>query len=177
MRPASAHPRGREPGELKMDFLPVFLNVRERPAVVVGGGAVALRKAELLLRCGARVTLIAPQLTVTLDSLLANGRIEHRATQFTPATLDGAAVVIAATDQPSVNAAVAQAARVRNIPVNVVDDLHESSFIVPAIVDRDPVIVAVGTSGNAPVLARFVRERIEGLLPPQLGKLAALAGR
>jgi uroporphyrin-III C-methyltransferase/precorrin-2 dehydrogenase/sirohydrochlorin ferrochelatase len=160
-----------------MDFLPVFLNVRERPAVVVGGGAVAARKAELLLRCGARVTLIAPQLTVTLDSLLASGRIEHRATHFTPATLDGAAVVIAATDQPSVNAAVAQAARVRNIPVNVVDDLQESSFIVPAIVDRDPVIVAVGTSGNAPVLARFVRERIEALLPPQLGKLAALAGR
>lgn len=160
-----------------MDFLPVFLNVRERPAVVVGGGAVALRKAELLLRCGARVTLVAPHLTVGLGSLLASGRIEHRATHFTPATLDGAAVVIAATDQPSVNAAVAQAARVRNIPVNVVDDLQESSFIVPAIVDRDPVIVAVGTSGNAPVLARYVRERIEALLPPQLGKLAALAGR
>jgi uroporphyrin-III C-methyltransferase/precorrin-2 dehydrogenase/sirohydrochlorin ferrochelatase len=177
MRPASAHPRGREPGELKMDFLPVFLNVRERPTVVVGGGAIALRKTELLLRCGAWVTLIAPELTTGFDSLLASGRIEHRATHFTPTTLDGAAVVIAATDQPSVNAAVAQAARVRNIPVNVVDDLQESSFIVPAIVDRDPVIVAVGTSGNAPVLARVVRERIESLLPPQLGKLAALAGR
>jgi uroporphyrin-III C-methyltransferase / precorrin-2 dehydrogenase / sirohydrochlorin ferrochelatase len=160
-----------------MDFLPAFLNVRERPAAVVGGGAVALRKAELLVRCGARVTLVAPHLTADFSALLASGCIEHRATHFTAAALDGAAVVIAATDQPSVNAAVAQAARARNIPVNVVDDLHESSFIVPAIVDRDPVIVAVGTSGNAPVLARFVRERIEALLPPQLGKLAALAGR
>jgi uroporphyrin-III C-methyltransferase/precorrin-2 dehydrogenase/sirohydrochlorin ferrochelatase len=160
-----------------MDFLPLFLDVRERPAVVVGGGAVALRKAELLVRCGARVTLIAPQLTADFAALLSGGRVEHRATVFSPATLEGAAVVIAATDQASVNAAVAQAARARNIPVNVVDDLAQSSFIVPAIVDRDPVIVAVGTSGNAPVLARYVRERIEALLPPQLGRLAALAGR
>ena len=160
-----------------MDFLPVFLNVRDRASVVVGGGSVALRKAELLLRCGSRVTLIAPQLTADFAALLASGRIEHRATLFAPDALDGVAVVIAATDQPSVNTAVAQAARARNIPVNVVDDLTESSFIVPAIVDRDPVIVAVGTSGNAPVLARYVRERIEALLPPQLGRLAALAGR
>jgi uroporphyrin-III C-methyltransferase/precorrin-2 dehydrogenase/sirohydrochlorin ferrochelatase len=160
-----------------VDFLPVFLNVRERPAVVVGGGAIALRKAELLFRCGARITLVAPQLTVDFAALLSSGRVEHRATHFSAGAIAGAAVVIAATDQPSVNAAVAAAARSRNIPVNVVDDLRESSFIVPAIVDRDPVIVAVGTSGNAPVLARYVRERIEALLPPQLGKLAALAGR
>jgi uroporphyrin-III C-methyltransferase/precorrin-2 dehydrogenase/sirohydrochlorin ferrochelatase len=160
-----------------VDFLPVFLNVRERPAVVVGGGAIALRKAELLFRCGARITLVAPQLTVDFAALLSSGRVEHRATHFSAGAIAGAAVVIAATDHPSVNAAVAAAARSRNIPVNVVDDLRESSFIVPAIVDRDPVIVAVGTSGNAPVLARYVRERIEALLPPQLGKLAALAGR
>jgi uroporphyrin-III C-methyltransferase/precorrin-2 dehydrogenase/sirohydrochlorin ferrochelatase len=160
-----------------VDFLPVFLNVRERPAVVVGGGAIALRKAELLFRCGARITIVAPQLAVDFAALLSSGRVEHRVTHFSAAALDGAAVVIAATDQPSVNAAVAAAAQSRNIPVNVVDDLRESTFIVPAIVDRDPVIVAVGTSGNAPVLARYVRECIEALLPPQLGKLAALAGR
>jgi uroporphyrin-III C-methyltransferase/precorrin-2 dehydrogenase/sirohydrochlorin ferrochelatase len=160
-----------------MDFLPVFLNVRDRTAVVVGGGAVALRKAELLARCGAHVRLIAPQLTADFAPLLASRGFQHQATHFVPAALEGVAVVIAATDQPSVNAAVAQAARTRGIPVNVVDDLSDSSFIVPAIVDRDPVIVAVGTSGNAPVLARYVRERIEALLPPQLGQLAALAGR
>ena len=160
-----------------MDFLPVFLDIRERTAVVVGGGAVALRKAELLSRCGARVQLVAPQLTADFSALIANAGLEYHATHFVPDALDGAAVVIAATDQPSVNATVAQAARARHIPVNVVDDLRESTFIVPAIVDRDPVIVAVGTSGNAPVLARYVRERIEALLPPQLGRLAALAGR
>src|SRR5512145_3398708 len=128
-----------------MDFLPVFLNIRDRTAVVVGGGAVALRKAELLVRCGAHVRLIAPQLTADFAALLASRGFEHRATHFVPAALDDANVVIAATDQPSVNAAVAQAARARGIPVNVVDDLSESSFIVPAIVDRDPVIVDVGT--------------------------------
>ncbi len=160
-----------------MDFLPIFLKVRDQPTIVVGGGAVAARKTELLLRCGARVTVIAPRVTSAFAALLATQRVEHRATQFAPSALDDAVAVIAATDQPSVNAAVAQAARARNIPVNVVDDLEQSTFIVPAIVDRDPVIVAVGTSGNAPVLARYVRERIEALLPPQLGQLAALAGR
>jgi uroporphyrin-III C-methyltransferase/precorrin-2 dehydrogenase/sirohydrochlorin ferrochelatase len=160
-----------------VDFLPVFLDVRARRAVVVGGGAVALRKAELLVRCGARVTLVAPHLAADFAPLIATAQVEHRAAHFSPAALEGAVVVIAATDQPSINAAVAEAARARNIPVNVVDDLGESTFIVPAIVDRDPVIVAVGTSGNAPVLARYVRERIEALLPPRLGALAALAGR
>ncbi len=160
-----------------MDFLPVFLNVRDRRTVVVGGGAVAARKTELLLRSGARVTVIAPRVTSAFATLLETQRVEHRSERFAPSALVGAVVVIAATDQPSVNAAVAEAARARNIPVNVVDDLEQSTFIVPAMVDRDPVIVAVGTSGNAPVLARYVRERIEALLHPQLGELAALAGR
>lgn len=160
-----------------MDYLPVFLNVRDRTTVVVGGGAVAARKTELLLRSGARVIVIAPRVTPAFAALLETQRVEHRAAHFAPSALDDAVAVIAATDQSSVNRAVAQAARARNIPVNVVDDLEQSTFIVPAIVDRDPVIVAVGTSGNAPVLARYVRERIEALLPPQLGKLAALAGR
>jgi uroporphyrin-III C-methyltransferase/precorrin-2 dehydrogenase/sirohydrochlorin ferrochelatase len=160
-----------------MDFLPVFLDVRARTTVVVGGGPVAARKAELLLRSGARVIVIAPSLTPALDALRLSQRIEHRAERFTPAAIADAAVVIAATDQSTINAQVANAARAWNIPVNVVDDLELSTFIVPALVDRDPVIVAVGTGGNAPVLARFVRERIEGLLPPELGRLAALAGR
>lgn len=160
-----------------MDFLPIFLDVRGRPAIVIGGGAIAARKAELLVRSGARVTVIAPRLVPAFEALLATGRVEHRAGQFAPDALVGAAVIIAATDQPTINARVADAARERGIPINVVDDLELSTFIVPAIVDRDPVVVAVGTSGNAPVLARYVRERIEALLPPQLGKLATLAGR
>jgi uroporphyrin-III C-methyltransferase/precorrin-2 dehydrogenase/sirohydrochlorin ferrochelatase len=160
-----------------MDFLPIFLNVRNRLAVIVGGGAVAARKADLLLQAGASVRVVAPALASELAVLSDSGRIEYRAELFAPAVLDGAVVVIAATNQPAVNAAVAAAAKARGIPVNAVDDLEHSSFILPAIVDRSPIVVAVGTSGNSPVLARIVRERIEALLPPTLGRLAAFAGR
>ncbi len=160
-----------------MDFLPIFLNVRNRLAVIVGGGAVAARKADLLLQAGASVRVVAPALASELAVLRDSGRIEYRAELFAPAVLDGAVVVIAATNQPAVNAAVAAAAKARGIPVNAVDDLEHSSFILPAIVDRSPIVVAVGTSGNSPVLARIVRERIEALLPPTLGRLAAFAGR
>jgi uroporphyrin-III C-methyltransferase / precorrin-2 dehydrogenase / sirohydrochlorin ferrochelatase len=160
-----------------VDFLPIFLDVRQRRAVVVGGGEVAARKAELLLEAGATVLIVAPVLGTQLQAQLDARRIEHRAETFTPATIEGAVVVIAATDHRTVNAAVAAAARARGIPVNAVDDLEHSDFIVPAIVDRSPVVVAVGTGGNSPVLARFVRERIEAVLPPTLGRLAAFAGR
>jgi uroporphyrin-III C-methyltransferase / precorrin-2 dehydrogenase / sirohydrochlorin ferrochelatase len=160
-----------------MDFLPIFLNVRNRLAVIVGGGVVAARKTDLLLQAGAVVRVVAPALVPELAALRDAGRIEHRPEVFAPATLDQAIVVIAATDQPAVNAAVAAAARTRSIPVNTVDDLEHSSFILPAIVDRSPIVVAVGTSGNSPVLARIVRERIEALLPPTIGRLAAFAGR
>jgi uroporphyrin-III C-methyltransferase / precorrin-2 dehydrogenase / sirohydrochlorin ferrochelatase len=160
-----------------MDFLPIFLSVRNRLAVIVGGGAVAARKADLLLQAGASVRVVAPALASELAVLRDSGRIEYRAELFAPAVLDGAVVVIAATNQPAVNAAVAAAAKARGIPVNAVDDLEHSSFILPAIVDRSPIVVAVGTSGNSPVLARIVRERIEALLPPTLGRLAAFAGR
>jgi len=160
-----------------VDFLPIFLDVRTRRAVIVGGGAVAARKAELLLQAGAAVLIVAPVLSAELSALRDTGGIDHRAETFTPGVLDGAVVVIAATDQAAVNSAVAAAARTRGIPVNVVDDLEHSSFILPAIIDRSPVVVAVGTSGRSPVLARFVRERIEALLPPALGRLAAFAGR
>lgn len=160
-----------------MDFLPIFLAVRNRRAVVVGGGAVAARKVELLLDAGAKVRVVAPALSGELQTLLDAGRIEHRLGGFAPSDLDDAAVVIAATDRQEINAAAADAARARGLPINVVDDLKLSTFILPAIVDRSPVIVAIGTSGTAPVLARFVREKIEALLAPQLGQLAALAGR
>ncbi|HEV7986185.1 MAG TPA: siroheme synthase CysG [Steroidobacteraceae bacterium] len=160
-----------------MDYLPVFLDLRERLTVVVGGGAVALRKVELLLRAGARVRVVAlelhPELTLYRDA----GRIEVRILAFESSHLDGAALVIAATDQTDVNHAVAAAGRVRGIFVNVVDDGTASSCIMPAIVDRSPLIVAVGSSGQSPTLVRRVRTQLEALLPSRLGDLARLAGR
>lgn len=160
-----------------MDFLPVFLDVRGRPVVVIGGGAIAARKVELLLSAGARVRVVAPSLGPALQALLERGAIEHVAAKFESAQLAQAVVAIAATDRRSVNEAVSAAAVARGIPVNVVDDAALSSFIVPAIVERSPVVVAIGTSARSPVLARYVREKIEALLPPRLGRLAELAGR
>src|SRR5580704_932736 len=152
-----------------MDYLPIFIMVKDAPAVVVGGGQVALRKVEWLLAAHARVTVVAPALAAGLAELVARGAVQHIAASFAPEQLQHAELVIAATDAGDINAAVAQAARV---PVNVVDTPELSSFIFPAIIDRSPVIVAVGSGGRSPVLARRVRAQIEALLPAKLGALA-----
>jgi len=159
-----------------MDFLPIFLDIREQPCLVVGGGEVAARKCALLLRAGARVTVLAPALTSAFDAWLAEGRIAHRAGNFRDEDVATHALAIAATDDEAVNRAVAAAARVRRIPVNVADQPALCSFILPSIVDRAPVIVAVSSSGAAPVLARLLRARLETLIPAGYGRLAALAG-
>lgn len=160
-----------------MDYLPIFLDLRGRPVLLVGGGAVATRKAELLLDAGAHVRVVAPSLSESLRAWRDSGRIAHVAQVFDPAQLQDAAIVIAATNRKSINAEIAVAARERNVPANVVDDAELSSFIMPAIVDRSPVLIAIGTGGRSPVLARWVRARIEALLPARLGRLADLAGR
>jgi uroporphyrin-III C-methyltransferase / precorrin-2 dehydrogenase / sirohydrochlorin ferrochelatase len=160
-----------------MDYLPLFVDVRDRLVAVVGGGVVAHRKIEHLLKAHAKVRVIAPELSPDLAVYRDLGRIEHRPLLFSAAHLDGALLVIAATDDEAVNDAVARAARERGILVNVVDDAARSAFIFPAIVDRSPLIVAVGTAGNSPSLARRVRTQIEALLPERLGQLADYAGR
>jgi uroporphyrin-III C-methyltransferase/precorrin-2 dehydrogenase/sirohydrochlorin ferrochelatase len=163
-----------------MDYLPIFLRVQDRLAVVIGGGAVAARKAELLLKCGARVQLVAPELTAATQALLnlhvASKRMSHHCASFAEHHLEGAALAVAATDSDEINAQVSRAARARGTPVNVADDAEHSDFILPAIVDRSPVIVAVSSAGTTPVLARRVREQIEALLPERLGALARFAG-
>jgi uroporphyrin-III C-methyltransferase/precorrin-2 dehydrogenase/sirohydrochlorin ferrochelatase len=160
-----------------MDYLPVFLRLQARSALVVGGGPVAARKADWLLRAGARVTVVAPQLAPQLASRLARAEIAHIAQPFAPEHLAGAAAVVAATDDGEANAAVSQAAHALGIPVNVVDSPELSSFIFPAIIDRSPLVVAVSSAGASPVLARRVREQIEALLPARLGALARFLGR
>ncbi|HTY50944.1 MAG TPA: siroheme synthase CysG [Steroidobacteraceae bacterium] len=161
-----------------MDYLPIFLRMQERVAVVIGGGPVAARKAALLLQCGARVTLVAPELSPAALALSAPhpGRLRHLAAAFEPGLLEDAQLVIAATDSAALNRDVARAARERGLPVNVVDDAASSTFILPAIVDRSPVVVAVGSEGSSPVLSRRLRAQIETLLPAGLGQLARLAG-
>src|SRR5579862_4011620 len=140
-----------------MDYLPIFLSLEGRRAVVVGGGHVAARKVEVLLKAGASVTVVAPNLQPQLAARAAAGELGHVAAAFVPAHLDGTTLVVAATNDSEVNAAVSRAAQQRHIPVNVVDQPALCSFIFPAIVDRSPLVVAVSSGGAAPVLARRVR--------------------
>jgi uroporphyrin-III C-methyltransferase / precorrin-2 dehydrogenase / sirohydrochlorin ferrochelatase len=160
-----------------MEHFPAFMKLCGRKALVIGGGAVAARKVELLRRAGARIAIVAPELTALLADGIAAGDYCHQGRRFAAEHLDGAVLVVAATDDHEVNASVARHARLRGIPVNVVDDAELSSFIMPAIVDRAPVTVAISTGGASPVLARWVRTRIETALPSALGRVAALAGR
>ena len=136
----------------------------------------AARKCALLLRAGARVTVLAPALSAAFDADLAAARIAHRAARFRDEDLDGVAVAIAATSDDAVNRAVAAAARARRIPVNVVDQPALCSFILPSIIERAPLVVAVSSGGASPVLARLLRARLESLIPAGYGRLAALAG-
>src|SRR6185437_6148564 len=159
-----------------MDYLPLFLQLRSLPVVVVGGGRVAGRKIDLLRRSGAQVTVVAPELREELHKLALSGDLKYIPARFAEQHLDGVALVIAATNDPDVNAAVSNAARARRIPINVVDHPALSTFIFPAIVDRSPIIVAVGSGGESPVLARRVREQIESILPQKLGALARFMG-
>ena len=160
-----------------MKLFPLFADLNDRPALVVGGGAVAERKTLALLEAGAAVTVGAPGLTPALAALAADGRIRHHPGRFDPAWLDAVWLVVAATDDTEVNREVSEAAEARRLFCNVVDDPALSSFQVPSIVDRSPVIVAISSSGVAPVLARRLRERIESLFDHTLGQLAGLAER
>ena len=157
-----------------MDFLPITLNVKGRPCLVVGGGNVAARKVNLLLNAGAKVTVVAPQLCDSLQnhealSLLWINR------DFAATDLDGMMLVIAATDDDVINRQVAEHAHQRLMPVNVVDQPDLCSFFMPSIVDRSPVIVSVSTGGASPVLARLLRSRLETFIPTHYGRLALLA--
>lgn len=159
-----------------MDYLPIFIKLRGRESVVIGGGEVAFRKVSLLLKAKASVKVVSPALCDALAALSSKETIIHLAARFEPTQLDGAQLVIAATDDEAVNQAVSQAAQARNIPVNVVDAPQWCTFVVPSVVDRSPIVIAVSSGGNAPVLARMVRARLETLIPASYGRLAQLAG-
>jgi len=160
-----------------MDHLPLFVALKGRPCLLVGGGDVARRKLEWLARVGADVHLVSPRVDAATEELARrSGATLHRRV-FSPADVEGKALVIAATDDSAVNEAVYRAATARHIWINTVDSAERSTVVFPSIVDRDPVIVAIGTSGASPTLARLVRGWIEARLPSRLGALARLAAR
>jgi len=160
-----------------MKQLPIFIDVRDRRCLVVGGGEIATRKISLLLKADAQVLVVAPGLCSRLAELHASGTIAWEKAEFSPRHLDQAWLAIAATDDGAVNLAVSQAAQGRDIPVNVVDQPALCTFTMPSIIDRSPVVVAISSGGEAPVLSRLLRARLETLIPAAYGRLAALAGK
>ncbi|MCY1345763.1 Siroheme synthase [compost metagenome] len=154
-----------------MDFLPLFHNLKSRPVLVVGGGEVALRKARLLAEAGASLRVVAPEILAELRGLARD--VAQRG--YRDSDLDGAVLAIAATDDEPLNAQVSRDAQARGVPVNVVDSPALCTVIFPAIVDRSPLLVAVSSGGDAPVLARLIRARIETWIPATYGQLAGLA--
>ncbi len=160
-----------------MRYLPIFFDVDQQLCTVIGGGGIAARKVALLRRAGARVRVVAPELCAELARLAEQGAIEHQARPYRPDDLEQSVLVIAATDDPSLNHEIARAARERRLPVNVVDNPTYGNFIMPSIIDRSPVVAAVSTGGASPVLARLIRARLESLIPAGYGRLAELAAR
>ena len=157
-----------------MNYLPIFADVRTKLCLVVGGGEVAKRKAGVLLEAGANVRVVAPQ----IDPVLAEQKnVETIVARFEAQHLDGVTLVIAATNDRNVNRQVSELAHARNIPVNVVDDPELCSFIMPAILDRSPLMVAFSSGGASPVLTRMMRGKLETMIPQNYSRLAAFAER
>ncbi|NOZ52865.1 MAG: uroporphyrinogen-III C-methyltransferase [Gammaproteobacteria bacterium] len=157
-----------------MQYFPMFFNLNNKPCLVVGGGDIAARKVSLLFRAKARVTVISPELCESLQRRLNAGEIQHINKLFEIADVINYVVIIAATDNQKINRLVSDIAHQRNIPINVVDQPSLCSFIVPSIIDRAPVQVAVSTGGASPILARLLRARLETWIPAAYGKLAIL---
>ncbi|CAK9885850.1 MAG: Siroheme synthase [Candidatus Erwinia impunctatus] len=160
-----------------MDYLPIFIDVRDKPVLVVGGGDVAARKIEFLRRAGAQIEIAALALCEELIILKTQKVVNWIADTYHADLLDNVFLVIAATDNSELNQRIFADASERRMLVNVVDDQPKCSFIFPSIVDRSPLVVAISSSGKAPVLARMLREKLETLLPHHLGKMAVLAGK
>ncbi|MCX4189145.1 siroheme synthase CysG [Methylophaga sp. OBS3] len=163
-----------------MEFLPIFIDLKRGSCLVVGGGDIAARKAALLLKAQAKVTIISPEISLMTQQLLGapenSGRVQWLKANFGPDYLYAQVLVIAATDDNSVNHAVYQAAKKRRIPVNVADEPTMCDFILASILDRSPIVVAVSSGGQSPILARQLRARLETLIPPSYSRLGNLMG-
>lgn len=159
-----------------MQALPIFFNIAQRPCIVIGGGDVATRKVIMLRKAQGQVTVISPELCEELREMHAQGEIDYVPAEFHAEQLTSACLVIAATDDEAVNEAVSVAAKRLNIPVNVVDAPALCTFTMGSVIDRSPVVIAISSEGNAPVLARHIRSKIETMLPAAYGRIAAIAG-
>ena len=159
-----------------MDFLPLFCQLHDKPCLLVGGGDIAERKAHLLLASGACLRICAREFSPQFQLWQQEGKATLISAPFNPEMLDDCWLAIAATDDEALNQQVSQSATARRIFCNVVDAPQSASCIMPSIIDRSPLMIAVSSGGNAPVMARMLREKLEALLPLHLGRLAAWGG-
>lgn len=160
-----------------MEYLPLFFDLKGQPVLLIGGGDIALRKARLLTRAGARVRVVAPDILDEVAELIANTGGELIKAEYRKEHLDAVRLVVAATDIDEVNRQVHADALALNVPVNVVDNPPLCTFIFPAIVDRSPIVIGISSAGKAPVLARNLRAKLETLIPPSYATLGDLVGR
>lgn len=159
-----------------MKYYPLFLDISRRLCIVIGGGNVAERKVERLLVCGACVEVVGKRLTPTLATLVGEGRIVHRDADYEEALIHGAFLVIGATDNDAVNERIARDARALKIPVNIVDEPARCDFILPSIVERGDLAIAVSTGGKSPALAKKLRKELEAAYGQEYAVLLQIMG-
>jgi precorrin-2 dehydrogenase/sirohydrochlorin ferrochelatase len=160
----------------RFPYYPIFLDVEERDVVIIGGGNVCARKAETMLRYGARVTVVSPELTGEIEQWARDGALAIKRKPYDAGDLDGASIVIASTDDQRVNEQIAADCRARKIPVNVVDVTPLCEFIVPAIVESGSVQIAVSTGGKSPALARTLKEDLQRLVGTEYAEVNDVLG-
>ena len=159
-----------------MNHLPLFLEIKDRPVLVVGGGEAAARRVETALKAGGRVTAVAIEAGPALKDIAKQDGVDLQEREFRPADLEGRVLVFVATEDEDLNGRVSALAQDAGIPVNVADRLSLCTFIMPAVIDRSPILVAVSSGGEAPILSRVLRARLETFVPAGLGRLARFAG-
>jgi len=155
----------------RFPYYPIYLDIEERNVVIIGGGNVCARKAETMMKYGARVTVVSPELTDEIEQWATDGCLAIRRKPYEEADLDGAHIVIASTDDQSVNEQIAADCRARRIPVNVVDVTPLCEFIVPAIIEKGSIQIAVSTGGKSPALARTLKEDLNRAIGPEYAEV------
>lgn len=157
-----------------MQYFPIFLDLNDQDCLVIGGGEIAARKAASLVKAGARVLTVCPDVSTEMQELIDAGTVTHAKRLFQDEDVEGRILIIAATDRREVNQHVTELAHARSIPINVVDKPEDCTFIVPSVIDRSPVQVAISTGGASPVLARLLKAQLEAFIPAAYGRLASL---
>jgi uroporphyrin-III C-methyltransferase/precorrin-2 dehydrogenase/sirohydrochlorin ferrochelatase len=159
-----------------MNYFPIFIDITQKSCLIVGGGDIAYRKINLLLKANAQITCVSPACCDGVIQLAKDNKINLLTKAFEASDVKTQVLIVSATNDTALNMQVSELAKNANIPVNVVDSPDLCSFVMPSIVDRSPIVIAISSAGKAPVLARLIRAKLESTIPNAYGKLATLAG-